>query len=213
MEVVSLTPFHRTVGPLNENSTHFLGEKINLYSVWETMKSWENLCKTTGIRKNKTGGFVQHRFHVPTPLHLSERPSICRCRACYLHRRSTSAEKKNTQSHIHPLKLVFHPINWSCWEIVTVYLTPLSVQSTQNTLSSWAARSYNGALQLKQTVNRIRRHAYKTSSSTVWINEPLRSFWQSQEACSKQKHYKMASRWLEGTQCPVSDSYSSKYAH
>ena len=28
-------------------------------------------------------------------------------------------------------------------------LTPLSVQSTQNTLSSWAARSYRGALQLK----------------------------------------------------------------
>lgn len=26
--------------------------------------------------------------------------------------------------------------------------TPLSVQSTQNTLSSWAARSYRGALQL-----------------------------------------------------------------
>lgn len=27
-------------------------------------------------------------------------------------------------------------------------LTPFSVQSTQNTLSSWAARSYRGALQL-----------------------------------------------------------------
>lgn len=32
-------------------------------------------------------------------------------------------------------------------------LTPLSVHSTQNTLSSWAARSYSGALQLRHKIN------------------------------------------------------------
>lgn len=95
----------------------------------------------------------------PKPPHPSDRRSICRCTACCRHLRSTSAgnrDKKKETSHTQALCK-----EWECfiWQhcffpngyviiITENTVTPLSVQSTLNTLSSWAARSYRGALQL-----------------------------------------------------------------
>lgn len=167
----------------------------------------------------------------PKPPHPSDRRSICRYTACCRHLRSTSAGNRDRKKETSNAQALCK--EWECfiWQhcffpsgyviiITENTLTPLSVQSTLNTLSSWAARSYRGALQLWHTKKesqvfitprvrprkRINVYHYMTEArvevqqAQYWL--PYSALlWQRQEIYSRWRHHCSLKR-VEWVGCP-----------
>lgn len=128
---------------------------------------------------------------------------ICTSSQHQLQIKKTSEKKTVTQR--------FH-VSYFCLCRVKIFLdaaswlTPLSVQSTQNTLSSWAARSYRGVLQLQDITATFTSQLYSLNifkkkkhvqPTIVTKNRQITqkviqnliksiSFWQRQEAAFRQ---------------------------